>query len=76
MYELPAARSVERNPSQARLRELALGVMPRLQETEYGNLNYTAQVTARLKNSTFFAVFSSRSPLWFTVSRIHLAVSR
>ena len=33
---------------------MALEVMPRLQETEYRNLNYTAQVTARLKNSTFF----------------------
>lgn len=28
--------------------------MPRVTETEYGNLNYQAEVTARLKNSTFF----------------------
>ena len=28
--------------------------MPRLTETEYGNLNYQAVITARLKNSTFF----------------------
>ena len=54
MIELPEARSVERNPSQNRLREMALAVMPRLGETEYGNLNYTAEITARLKNSTFF----------------------
>jgi phosphoenolpyruvate carboxykinase (ATP) len=28
--------------------------MPRLTATEFGNLNYQAEVTARLKNSTFF----------------------
>ncbi len=54
MSELPVARSVERNPTPQRLRELAVANMPRLQETEFGNLNYTAEVTARLKNSTFF----------------------
>ena len=54
MFELPSARSVEQNPSAARLRELALEHMPRLRETEFGNLNYEAEVTARLKNSTFF----------------------
>ena len=52
--ELPVARSVERNPSADRLRELAFANMPRLTETQYGNLNYQAEVTARLKNSTFF----------------------
>lgn len=54
MLQLPEPRSVERNPSQSRLRELALTGMPRLIETEFGNLNYTAEITARLKNSTFF----------------------
>lgn len=54
MFELPAARSVERNPSQEWLRERALAVMPRITVTEFGNLNYSAGVTARLKNSTFF----------------------
>jgi phosphoenolpyruvate carboxykinase (ATP) len=54
MFDLPAARTVERNPSAERLRELAFAHMPRLTETEYGNLNYEAEVTARLKNSTFF----------------------
>ncbi len=54
MLELPAARSVERNPGADRLRRLALDRMPRLTETEFGNLNYQAEVTARLKNSTFF----------------------
>jgi phosphoenolpyruvate carboxykinase (ATP) len=54
MFELPAARSVDRNPAPEHLRELALATMPRLTETEFGNLNYQAEVTARLKNSTFF----------------------
>ncbi len=54
MFDLPGARSVERNPSQRRLREMAVTTMPRLTETEYGNFNYQAEITARLKNSTFF----------------------
>ena len=54
MFTLPAASTVERNPSQSRLREMALDVMPRVTETEFNNLNYQAEVTARLKNSTFF----------------------
>lgn len=54
MFELPAARSVLRNPGHDRLRQMALESMPRITETEFGNLNYRALVTARLKNSTFF----------------------
>jgi len=54
MFELPSARSVERNPGDERLRELALAHMPRITVTEFGNLNYRAEITARLKNSTFF----------------------
>jgi phosphoenolpyruvate carboxykinase (ATP) len=54
MSELRSARSVESNPGADRLRELAFEHMPRLTETEFGNLNYQAEVTARLKNSTFF----------------------
>jgi phosphoenolpyruvate carboxykinase (ATP) len=54
MFELPDARSVEANPSPERLRELALARMPRVTLTEFGNINYQAEVTARLKNSTFF----------------------
>lgn len=54
MFELPPARSVRRNPAQEWLRDHALAVMPRVTVTEFGNLNYTAEVTARLKNSTFF----------------------
>ena len=54
MFELPQARSIEVNPSQERLRELTLERMPRVTVTEFGNLNYQAEITARLKNSTFF----------------------
>ena len=54
MTYTPVAASIERNPSNDRLREIARAVMPRLRVTEFGNLNYQAQVTARLKNSTFF----------------------
>lgn len=54
MFELPAARSVETNPGHERLRELAIALTPRVTETEYGNLNYEAEVTARLSRSTFF----------------------
>jgi phosphoenolpyruvate carboxykinase (ATP) len=54
MFNLPSAASVEPNPSGDRLRTMALDVLPRVQKTEFGNLNYRAQVTARLRNSTFF----------------------
>ncbi len=54
MFELPQAKSVEVNPSQERLRQLALERTPRVTVTEFGNLNYQAEMTARLKNSTFF----------------------
>lgn len=54
MFELPVARSVERNPSPERLRDLALELMPRVTVTEFGNLNYQAEVKSRLNNSTFF----------------------
>ena len=36
------------------MREWVLQSMPRITKTEFGNLNYEAEVTARLKNSTFF----------------------
>ncbi|MGH8913972.1 MAG: phosphoenolpyruvate carboxykinase (ATP) [Acidimicrobiia bacterium] len=54
MFSLPEAKSVEQNPSQGRLKELALDLTPRITVTEFENLNYQAEVTARLKNSTFF----------------------
>ncbi len=52
--DLPDARSVSRNPSQQQLREWTLDHLVRVQETEHGNLNYTAMVTARMAPSTFF----------------------
>ncbi len=54
MFELPQARSIEVNPTQERLRELTLERMPRVTVTEFGNLNYQAEVTSRLSMSTFF----------------------
>jgi len=51
---LPAARSVTVNPSQEQLRAWVLEHMPRVVETEFGNLNYTARILARLTPSTFF----------------------
>ncbi|MFZ0014429.1 MAG: phosphoenolpyruvate carboxykinase (ATP), partial [Acidimicrobiia bacterium] len=41
-------------PSPERMRELAIALMPRVTETEFGNLNYQAEVKARLSGSTFF----------------------
>ncbi|HHC09051.1 MAG TPA: phosphoenolpyruvate carboxykinase [Actinobacteria bacterium] len=52
--KLPHAASVAKNPSQERLREWALAYLPRVTVTEFGNLNYMAEVTARLAQSTFF----------------------
>lgn len=52
--DLPDGRSVELNPSHERLRELALVDQDRVTLTEFGNINYRADVTARLSRSTFF----------------------
>lgn len=54
MIEVPPARSIAANPSQEDLRGWAQAYLPRVIETEFGNLNYRAEVTARLTNSTFF----------------------
>ncbi|MDJ0496497.1 MAG: phosphoenolpyruvate carboxykinase [Acidimicrobiia bacterium] len=51
---LPPARSVAVNPSQAQMRDWVLEHMPNITQTEFGNLNYKAQVKARLAASTFF----------------------
>ena len=53
-FELPKAKSVATNPTQAELREWVLELMPRVTETEFGNLNYQARILARLTPSTFF----------------------
>lgn len=52
--ELPPARSVAVNPTQAEMREWVLEHMPRVTLTEFDNINYQAEVTARLARSTFF----------------------
>ncbi|MPZ54202.1 MAG: phosphoenolpyruvate carboxykinase (ATP), partial [Acidimicrobiia bacterium] len=54
MFELPNAKSVAVNPSQDDLRQWTLELMPRITVTEFDNLNYQAEKTARLAGSTFF----------------------
>ena len=51
---LPAARSISVNPGHAEMRGWAQALTPRVTETEFGNLNFQAIVTARLSGSTFF----------------------
>lgn len=53
---LPPARSVAVNPTQAEMRAWVVEHVPRITETEFGNLNYKAEVKARLAASTFFIV--------------------
>ena len=53
-FVLPAANSVYENPSQEDMRGWVRDLMPRVIETEFGNLSYKAEVTARLAGSTFF----------------------
>jgi phosphoenolpyruvate carboxykinase (ATP) len=50
--ELPAAKSILRNPSQDELRELVKS-MPNAQLTEFGNYNVTARVTSRSAGATY-----------------------
>ncbi len=52
--ELPPAASVAVNPSHQEMRAWALEHMPRIVETEFGNLAYQAEIVARLSGSTFF----------------------
>jgi len=63
---LPEARSVAVNPTQAEMRAWVLEHMPRVTETEFGNLNYKAEVKARLAASTFFIaekeIYQNRMP--------------
>lgn len=53
-FQLPAANSVAVNPTQAEMRAWVLDHMPNITETEFGNINYKAEVKARLAPSTFF----------------------
>ncbi len=50
--ELPKAKSVLRNPSQAELRDL-VAKMPNAELTEFGNYNVTVRTTSRSAGSTF-----------------------
>ncbi len=52
--KLPHAASVAKNPTQEEMRAWTLEYMPRIIETEFGNLSYKAEMTARLAKSTFF----------------------
>jgi phosphoenolpyruvate carboxykinase (ATP) len=49
---LPRAKSVAADPTQAEMQAWA-GQMPNAQQTEFGNFNITARVTARSAGSTF-----------------------
>ncbi len=53
-FELPKAKSVADNPSQDEMRAWVREYMPRVAQTEFGNLNYTSIITARQAPSTFF----------------------
>ena len=55
-FDLPQTRSVAENPTQAEMQEWTRAYMPRVTVTEFDNLNYQAEVTARLGGSTFFVV--------------------
>jgi phosphoenolpyruvate carboxykinase (ATP) len=50
--QLPEAKSVLRNPSQAELRDL-VAKMPNAELTEFGNYDVTTRVTSRSAGSTF-----------------------
>lgn len=51
---LPSAASVAVNPTQEELRGWVLELMPHVTVTEFDNINYKADVKARLSGSTFF----------------------
>ncbi|HEX2152375.1 MAG TPA: phosphoenolpyruvate carboxykinase [Acidimicrobiia bacterium] len=54
MIEIPPSRSVVTNPTHEQMRSWALELTPRVSLTEFDNLNYQSEVTARLSRSTFF----------------------
>ncbi|MGI9666759.1 MAG: phosphoenolpyruvate carboxykinase (ATP) [Acidimicrobiia bacterium] len=53
-FQLPAANSVAVNPTQAEMRAWVEEYMSNITVTEFGNINYKADVKARLAPSTFF----------------------
>jgi len=81
-FELPPAKSVEVNPTQEQLREWALELLPRTVVTEFDNVNYTAEVRARLGPSTFFVsdtptgkptISRDEADGWATMQAEHIA---
>jgi phosphoenolpyruvate carboxykinase (ATP) len=66
VFELPRARSVAINPTQAEMRSWVEEYMSNITLTEFGNFNYKAQIKARLAPSTFFIAeeenFKNRMP--------------
>ena len=66
VFELAPARSVAVNPTQQEMRSWTLEHMPRVTVTEFDNINYQAEVVARLSKSTFFVAeeenFKNRIP--------------
>jgi phosphoenolpyruvate carboxykinase (ATP) len=71
--QLPPARSVAENPTQAEMRDWVLDLMPkgRISVTEFGNINYTARILARLTPSTF--IVSDEPNAKKTISRAEAA---
>ncbi len=65
--QLPTAKSVLRNPSQAELRDL-VAKMPNAELTEFGNYNVTVRVTSRSAGSTFLVTDSPDSTQVQTMS--------
>ncbi len=65
-FELPQAKSVAENPTQMQMREWVEMYMSNVTVTEFDNINYKAEVKARLAPSTFFITeeenFKNRMP--------------
>jgi phosphoenolpyruvate carboxykinase (ATP) len=72
--QLPKAKSVIENPSQEELRSFA-AQMPNAQETEFGNLNITARVTARSAGSSFVVTDDASSTQKATMGREEYAAA-
>ncbi|MFT6942148.1 MAG: phosphoenolpyruvate carboxykinase (ATP), partial [Nitriliruptoraceae bacterium] len=53
-FELPAAKSVAVNPTQAEMRAWALELMDDATLTEFDNVNYKARILSRQGQSSFF----------------------
>ena len=66
--ELPAASSVVANPTQSELRAWVAD-MPNVQQTEFGNYNYTAKVTSRSAGSTYVVTDEPDSTQVQTITR-------